>query len=229
MNQLNGKEQLDHIKHILRERFCDWVAIKEIQSSKNYEMEFLDMNNAKFTYMMLQCSSWARKYRPFCGCECQHGEVFRDEQCKKLTNENYREYNKRSEQRWAMRNIIASSRRSRLYTENDHRDWVDEFNFGVLYNGVPPDEWDISSLVYDIFHGHGNYVKLQMQYVRKLLEGNFEWIDKFANFLLQLKGWHAFEITPWLNSESNSRLKGEHTKEFTKNTHGACVLLKSLL
>ena len=59
--------------------------------------------------------------------------------------------------------MIASSCRSKTYTEYDHMDWVDEFNFGVSHKGVPPDDWNISSLVYnDIFHGRGNYVKLQL-------------------------------------------------------------------
>ena len=63
-----------------------------------------------------------------------------------------------------MRNIIASGRRSNQYIDGDHMDWVDEFNFGLSHFGVPPDDWDISSLVYYIFHGCGNYVKLQLQY-----------------------------------------------------------------
>ena len=59
-----------------------------------------------------------------------------------------------------MRNIIARSRRSKNYTEDDHMIWVDEFNFGVSHKGVPPDDWNILLLVYDIFHGRRNYVKL---------------------------------------------------------------------
>ena len=106
------------------------------------------MNNAKFAYMMPQCSAWSCKYRPFCGCECKQGEAFDKNECKKIKDEKYREYKKKSKQRWSMRNIIASSRRSNTYTEDDHMDWVDEFNFGVSHKGVPPDDWNISLLVY---------------------------------------------------------------------------------
>ena len=229
INQLNGKEHIDHIKFILKERFNDWVNVKETERVQNFDITFQDMNDAKFTYMMLQCSAWSRKYRPFCACECERGEAFRTKECKRITNEKYREYKRKSEQRWAMRDIIRRTRRSNEYTEADHRDWVDQFNFGVSHFGVPPDNWDISSLVYDVFHGRGNYVKLQLRYARRLLEGNFDAVDKFSSFLLRLKGFQSFHVTPWLNNESNSRLKGEHTKTFTKNTHRACSLLKSLL
>ena len=229
INQLNGKEHIDHIKFILKEQFSDWVNVKETERVRNFDITFHDMNNAKFTYMMLQCLAWSRKYRPFCGCECERGEAFSTKECKKITNKKYREYKRKSEQRWNMRNIIASGRRSNKYTDGNHMDWVDEFNFGVSHFGVPPDDWDISSLVYDIFHGCGNYVKLQLRYARRLLEGNFDAVDKFSSFLLSLKGFQSFHVTPWLNNESNSRLKGEHTKSLTKNTHRACSLLKSLL
>ena len=43
---------------------------------REFDIEFNDMNDTKFTYMMLQCSAWSCKYRPFCGCECKRGEAF---------------------------------------------------------------------------------------------------------------------------------------------------------
>ena len=58
-----------------------------------------------------------------------------------------------------------------------------------------------------------------------MFEGDYESLDKFATFLMaNLKTWKAFQIVPWLNGESSSSkaIRGEHTKEFTKNTHKIC-------
>ena len=80
-----------------------------------------------------------------------------------------------------------------------------------------------------MFHGCTKYVKLQIQYIRKILEGNYKLIDQFASFLLKiLKTWKAFQTTPWLNNDTNSKLRGEHTKEFDKNTHVICRKRKTL-
>ena len=120
-------------------------------------------------------------------------------------------------------------RRSGTYTIAEHRDWVDQFNKGVSHLGIPPEKWSISCLAFDIFHGRVNYVKLQMNYVRKMLEGDYEALDKFSSFLMKtLKSWKSFQITPWLNNDGCSKLRGEHTKEFTKYTHEICTTLKTL-
>ena len=83
-----------------------------------------------------------------------------------------------------MRNIIASSHRSQAYTEDDHMDWVDKFNFGVSHKGIPSECWNISSLVDDNSHDWGNYVKLQFWHGCQLLEGNFDAVDKCSSSLL---------------------------------------------
>ena len=36
-------------------------------------------------------------------------------------------------------------------------------------------------------------------------------------------------MTPWLNNDGTSKLRGEHTKEFTRNTHLICEKLKTLV
>ena len=81
-----------------------------------------------------------------------------------------------------------------------------------------------------MFHGGVNYVKLQVKYIRRILEGDYESLDKFGQFLMtNLKTWKAFQITPWLNNDPQSKsLRGEHTKEFTKSTHKICEQLKKL-
>ena len=44
-----------------------------------------------------------------------------------------------------------------------------------------------------------------------------------------MKTWTSFEVTPWLNNETNLRLKGRNIKEFTRNTHLVCQILKELI
>ena len=74
--------------------------------------------------------------------------------------------------------MIAAVRQSGNYTKKDHCDWVDEHNKGVSHLGVPPNTWSISSLDFDMFHGRVNYMKLQARYIRMLLEGDYESIEK---------------------------------------------------
>ena len=74
---------------------------------------------------------------------------------------------------------IAAVRQSGSYTEKNHRQWVDDHNSGVSHLGIPPENWLNESLAWDIFHGRSNYVKLQVRYMCKLLEGGYESIDSF--------------------------------------------------
>ena len=88
----------------------------------------------------------------------------------------------------------------------------------------------MKSVAFDMFHGRVNYAKLQVHYARFLLEGDFEALDKFSQFLMtNLKTWRSFQVTPWLNNDGTSKLRGEHTKEFTRNTHLICEKLKTLV
>ena len=104
--------------------------------------------------------------------------------------------------------IIAAVRRSGKYTEKDHRDWVDKHNKGVSHLGVPPTTWSILSLAFDVFHGRTNYVKLQIQYIRKMLKGDYDLINQFSLFLLaNLKTWKSFQITLFLKNDPNSKLR----------------------
>ena len=63
------------MKHIMKERFNDWLTFKE---KARFDMEFVDMHNAKFTYTMLQCSAWSRLNKPFSSCDCCRGEAALD-------------------------------------------------------------------------------------------------------------------------------------------------------
>lgn len=227
-NQLNSKELLAHMKHVLHERFHCWLSVKE--SHADYDIEFVDMHDAKFTYTMLQCSMWSRLYKPFCSCDCGRGQgATLGFICTMFTKEKYEELYKKSEEKMRAQEMIAAVRRSGRYTAADHRDWVDRHNSGVSHMGIPPATWSILSLTFDVFHGRVNYVKLQVDYCRKLFEGDYESLDQFSVFLMSnLKSWKSFQITPWLNNDKSSRLRGEHTKDFTKSTHQICEKISSL-
>ena len=162
INQLNSKELLDHLKHVLHERFDSWLSIKE---GTSYNIEFVDMHDAKFTYTMLQCLAWSRLHKPFCSCDCRRGAgALPDHVCSMFSNETYCELYKRSKQQMLSAAILAAARRSGQYTNKDHRNWVDEHNSGVSHMGLPPESWTILSLAFDVFHGRVNYVKLQVDY-----------------------------------------------------------------
>ena len=228
INQLNSKELLDHLKYVLNERFDRWLSVKE---GTNYDIEFVDMHDAKFTYTVLQCSAWSRLHKPFCSCDCRRGAgALPDHICSMFSNEKYRELYDRSKQQMQSAAILAAARRSGQYTNQDHRNWVDEHNSGVSHLGLPPETWTILSLAFDVFHGRVNYVKLQVDYCRKMLEGDYESLDSFATFMIStLKSWRNFQISSWLNNDGISRLKGEHTKDFTRSTHKLCQKLKTLV
>ena len=227
-NQLNSKELLEHLKHVLKERFNGWLSIRE---ASNFNIDFIDMHDAKFTYVMIQCSAWSRKHSPFSACRCRRGQgSMADHVCIMFTQEEYKMLFEKSEERFNSQRILAAVRRDGSYTLQDHRNWVDKFNSGVSHLGIPPKTWNVQSLVYDVFHGRSNYVKLQVKYIRKLFEGNYDSLDKFSCFLVQnLKTWGCFHTKQWINNEKTSRLKGENTKEFTRKTGEICKKLKELL
>ena len=54
INQLNSKELPGHLKYILKDQFVLWILFKE---NSSFDIEFIDMHDAKFTYTMIQCSS----------------------------------------------------------------------------------------------------------------------------------------------------------------------------
>ena len=62
-NQLNSKDLLTYIKHVLHEHFHCWLSVQEIHAE--YKIEFGDIYDANFTHTMLQCSVWSRLYKQF--------------------------------------------------------------------------------------------------------------------------------------------------------------------
>jgi len=90
INQFNVKEHLDHIKYILKDRFESWISIIEKVISNNFNIDFFDMYDTKFSYMILQCLSWSHKYHPFCRCKYKYSEAFTKGKCSKLLSKDYK-------------------------------------------------------------------------------------------------------------------------------------------
>ena len=125
-----------------------------------FTIAFINMHDGKFFFTMLQCLAWSQLIAPFCGCDCRCGQgSIPGHTCIMFTKDSYNELRQKSEEKMKHQVIIAAVRRSGAYTKIDHRDWVDEFNKGVSHLGIPPTNWSISSLAFDMFHGQMNYVK----------------------------------------------------------------------
>lgn len=166
---------------------------------------------------MLTChSAWNRRYHPFLCCACKRGDAGNPgHKCVPFTNNQYRQKYEKSLERWEKRDII-SAMTTRQYTIEMHKDWCDQHNAGITHVGVVPNSYNIDNICFDVFHGRGNVVKIVLSYLRNLLEGNVDALENFCEFFLSLRYWSDYEVTPWLLNKPNSRLKGRHTKEFTR-------------
>ena len=108
-------------------------------------------------------------------------------------------------------------------------DWVDKKNFGVSHFSAFPDTYQISNIVYDIFHGRGNIVKLFLRYIRKLFHCNYAALSDFAKLLFRLPEWGLPQVEPWLLQNKVQLLKGKNNKSFTYNIDFIIAKLLSTL
>ena len=100
----------------------------------------------------------------------------------------------------------------------------------MTHFGAIPETYKFrSSLRYDVFHGRGNVIKIFLVHIRKLLELNYDAVEKFAHILYEMDGWGAYEVSPWVTQDALSRLQGKHTKAFTREIPNVINLLKELL
>ena len=168
-------------------------------------------------------SLWNRNGHPFLRCACKSGMAADEKHvCTMIGDNDYSDYKKKSHRKWGMRKVITSSRqrgpgRQKQYDAKAHRDWCDLNNKGICHFGAVPLSYLISFLRFDVFHGRGNIVKVAGMYIRRLFDGDINSIETFAKILADLPGWGDYEISPWITGDSQSRLKGKHTKFFTHN------------
>ena len=72
-----------------------------------------------------------------------------------------------------------------------------------------------------------------LKYIRRMMEGlecrNYRCVSIFGAYLRNLKHWDGYVTDPWIADEQQSRLKGNHTKEFVRDIPNAINVLKSLM
>ena len=115
------------------------------------------------------------------------------------------------------------------YDYKAHRDWCSEFNSGICHIKSMTEDYPISSFCSDVFHGRGGVIKVQLRYVRRIMEGNSRALSVFATYLRNMKHWDGYVVDPWEANDTLQRLKGKYTKEFISNTTDIVTLLKQLI
>ena len=72
------------------------------------------------------------------------------------------------------------------YDEDAHRVWCAEENFGVGHTGEFPEDYDISKIFFDVFHGQSADFKVFLKYLCTILEGiprNINFVKGFLSIL----------------------------------------------
>ena len=72
-------------------------------------------------------------------------------------------------------------------------------------------------------------VKVQLRYIRRIMESDSQALTLFATFLRSMKGWDGYVVDPWEANDTLQRQKGKHTKEFVCSTDAVVTLLNCLL
>ena len=88
-----------------------------------------------------------------------------------MSDSTYKGHIKTSEERWSMRNQLAKKRGRKVfkYTQKKHREWCNILNKGVNHMGVFPPGYNISNVVFDVFHAKEKIVKIMLNYIRDML------------------------------------------------------------
>ena len=94
-------------------------------------------------------------------------------------------------------------------------------------------KYKVTQIWIDVFHSRGGIVKVLIKYLRYVMEGletrNYRCVSLFAAFLRGLKHWDGYVLDPWIANDTQARLKGKHTKEFTKKISECVHVLKSIM
>ena len=232
--QLRAKENIETLRSVLRFRLSGYKKIQE----KNELFRFIpmyDIADGKALYIYTEHSHWASSLNPFLLCKCERGQD-PSTICQIVQDDEYKKLYEKSKERWDKKpelDELRARQRRRPYTKTDHKKWCSQANEGVSHFGSLSSDYCISNLWLDVFHGRGGIIKVILKYIRNLMEGlecqNYKVVSLFAAFLRKLKHWDLYVIDPFISNDAQSRLKGNHTKEFLKNAHKAIAVLKSLV
>lgn len=230
--QLQAKENLYTLKSVLQFRLKDYVSIAQ-QNPLLTTVPMYDIADGKALYIYTEHSHWSSKYKPFLRCTCERGQFG---VCKIVPDDKYKEMQLRSKERWATKPKL-DSKRQRLgrnpYSVSDHKKWCSLANNGITHFGALGMDYNCSQLWFDVFHGRGGIVKVFLKYIRNMMEGlecrNYKCVSLFGAYLRKLKHWDGYVTDPWISNDTQSRLKGNHTKEFVRDIPKAISVIKSLL
>ena len=154
-------------------------------------------------------------------CKCRNRGVIADACEGIMSDGEYVCLSEASESQWARREELTQEREEfgdgTAYNLAVHRKWCNEENYGICHWGSFADNYKISQIRFDVFHGRSAIVKVVLKHIRNRFEGIPDNVTKFAGFLRKLPSWDGYVIDPWVANHNNSRIKGRHTKDIIHN------------
>ena len=190
------------------------------------KVDYWHMHDGKMLYLLLQHSTYCRKYHPFLSCKCARGDAVRNEQshtCEMMTNKDYAFYQDRSLQSYEVRNRSVSS-----YTKAMHRDWCDKYNFGITHYGLAHDKLLVENILYDVFHMRSAVTRKLLHYFRNLLDLQADYDTKkiFFDCFDKLWGSNYFSSQFVINT-TLTRLQGRHVLLWIRDIHAFVSLVEN--
>ena len=233
--QLQAKENLQTLRQVLQFRLGNEYRALFTEMSMLRFIPVYDIADGKALYIYTEHCHWASKNKPFLRCKCERGQSLQVG-CQIITDTEYIELQTKSQRRWAKKpdlDALRARQHRNPYSLADHKKWCALENEGVSHFGALGPSYKISSLWFDVFHGRGGIVKVLLKYIRRMMEGlecrNYRCVSIFGAYLRNLKHWDGYVTDPWIADEQQSRLKGNHTKEFVRDIPNAINVLKSLM
>lgn len=105
--QVQAKENKRTLDYLLSHRLNDWDRLCSEVIKK--EVPAKDLGDGKCQYKLTGHSQWNRKGYPFVRCTCKRSQGAKQE-CKLLTNDEYKRYIKIANERWDRRDQLTKKR-----------------------------------------------------------------------------------------------------------------------
>ena len=131
----------------------------------------------------------------------------KEHSCIPISDEEYKELFKTSLNKFYQSN----------WTEEEHKVWCDESNFGVTHFGIDAELFDVSSIRFDTFHMMCSIIKQVMSVVRDfVLEQTPDVYERFGTDVLGTF-YNEYLINIWNNKMQFSGFQGKECSSFVKN------------
>ena len=229
--QLHASECKETIGKIMEQRLANALGTDTYGGLLTPENYVYDLADSKAFYAMLNHTGWASKYHSYLICECEKGDSLRNEnRCKLITNERYKQLYNNSHSYFSQQTRKQAQDESHpSYTNEMHKTWCSIHNSGMTHRHFLPLTYNVEGIRFDIFHGRSGTLKIMIGYIRTLLDNNYNALGKFKQFLGKLDHWDDYVIDQFLSGDTNTRLKGKHTKCFIKRADDVISELRKLL